>query len=86
MGQLKHFNNSNLGYHKIICQWARQYGGLFRVRLANVNVRPFVCMTSQTAASSTTWAGLLAASRCDWAPILCSGVAYRQCPRLKLLT
>ena len=50
MGQLKHFNNSKLGYHRIVCQWARQYGGLFRVRLANVNVRPSDCMAFDTAA------------------------------------
>lgn len=50
MGQLKHFNSSKLGHHKAVCQWARQYGGLFRVRLANVNVRPVNCMALHTAA------------------------------------
>ena len=50
MGQLKHFNNSKLGYHKIVCQWARQYGGIYRVRLANVNVRPLDCTALHTSA------------------------------------
>ena len=40
MGQLKHFNFAAAGQHKFLCQWARQYGGIFRVRLSNVNVRP----------------------------------------------
>ena len=48
MGQLKHFNSAGAGQHKTLCQWARQYGGIFRVRLANVNVRlsphPAVCL------------------------------------------
>ena len=48
MGHLKHFNSARSGQHKTLCQWARHYGGIFRVRLANVNVRliphPAACL------------------------------------------
>ena len=40
MGHLKYFNTLAIGHHKTVCQWAREYGGIFRVRLANVNVGP----------------------------------------------
>ena len=40
MGHLQHFNTLAVGHHKTVCQWARLYGGVFRVRLANVNVGP----------------------------------------------
>jgi hypothetical protein len=38
MGQLKYFNDLNIGQHKSVMRWSRLYGGIFRVRLANVNV------------------------------------------------
>ena len=73
MGQLKHFNNSKLGYHKIVCQWARQYGGLFRVRLANVNVRPLDGMTSHTAALHRLGLACLLPHAATGHPSLCLG-------------
>lgn len=44
MGQLKSFNDSTVGQHKAVVRWAREFGGIYRVRLANVNVsRPWTC-------------------------------------------
>lgn len=39
MGHLKYFNNPYVGQHKYVLRWAREHGGIFRVRLGNVNVR-----------------------------------------------
>ena len=38
LGQLKYFNDQIVGQHKAVIRWARQYGSIYRVRLANVNV------------------------------------------------
>ena len=45
MGHLKHFNTLKVGHHKTVCRWARQYGGIFHLRLANVNVCPLPWQT-----------------------------------------
>lgn len=38
LGQLKYFNDHSMGQHKSVIRWARKYGSIYRVRLANVNV------------------------------------------------
>jgi len=37
-GQLKYFNDSSVGQHKAVMKWAREFGSIYRVRLANINV------------------------------------------------
>ena len=38
MGHLQYFNDSIVGHHKTVARWAREYGPIYRVRLANVHV------------------------------------------------
>lgn len=38
MGHLKYFNDSYVGQHKAVMKWAREFGSIYRVRLANINV------------------------------------------------
>ncbi len=54
MGQLKYFNDSVVGQHKSVLRWAREFGGIYRVRLANVNVSPpWTCCSTQNPISCT---------------------------------